>query len=64
MTNFSFQLQRTDGGARLGEMATAHGTVRTPAFMPVGTVATVFLGIVPEPLLSLANHAATQLFVR
>jgi len=30
----------------------------------VGTVATVFLGIVPEPLLSLANHAATQLFVR
>src|SRR5690242_2982325 len=29
----------------------------------VGTVATVFLGIVPEPLLSLANHAATQLFV-
>ena len=30
----------------------------------LGTVATVFLGIVPEPVLSLANHAATQLFVR
>jgi proton-translocating NADH-quinone oxidoreductase chain N len=30
----------------------------------VGTLATVIFGIVPEPLLSLANHAATQLFVR
>ena len=30
----------------------------------VGTVATVVLGIVPQPLLNLANHAATQLFVR
>jgi len=30
----------------------------------VGVVATLVLGIVPEPLLSLANHAATQLFVR
>jgi hypothetical protein len=27
-------------------------------------VATLVLGIVPEPLLSLANHAASQLFVR
>ena len=38
---FSFQLHATDGAARLGEIATAHGTVRTPAFMPVGTQATV-----------------------
>jgi NADH-quinone oxidoreductase subunit N len=30
----------------------------------VGVVATVVLGIVPEPVLSLANHAASQLFVR
>ena len=30
----------------------------------LGTIATVLLGIVPEPVLSLANHAATQLFVR
>jgi NADH-quinone oxidoreductase subunit N len=30
----------------------------------VGTLATIIFGIVPEPLLSLANHAATQLFVR
>src|SRR5580698_2290322 len=30
----------------------------------VGAAATVVLGIIPEPLLSLANHAASQLFVR
>jgi len=30
----------------------------------VGVVVTVFLGVVPEPVLSLANHAANQLFVR
>ncbi len=34
---FSFRLIATDGGARCGEIATAHGVVRTPAFMPVGT---------------------------
>lgn len=31
----------TDGGARLGRLITAHGEVATPAFMPVGTRATV-----------------------
>ena len=30
-----------DGAARLGELATPRGTIRTPAFMPVGTAATV-----------------------
>ena len=38
---FSFTLLATDGGARLGEIATPRGIVRTPAFMPVGTAATV-----------------------
>jgi len=41
MGSFSFQLHKTDGRARLGEIKTAHGTVRTPAFMPVGTQAAV-----------------------
>jgi proton-translocating NADH-quinone oxidoreductase chain N len=36
----------------------------TGTAVAIGTVATLFLGIVPEPVLSLANHAATQLFVR
>ena len=38
---FAFKLLKTDGGARLGEIATPHGPIRTPAFMPVGTAATV-----------------------
>ena len=38
---FSFTLLATDGGARLGEIVTPRGIVRTPAFMPVGTAATV-----------------------
>jgi queuine tRNA-ribosyltransferase len=37
MTAFSFHLRARDGAARTGEMTTAHGAVRTPAFMPVGT---------------------------
>src|SRR5262245_320016 len=36
---FSFRLIDTDGGARLGELATPHGRIATPAFMPVGTQA-------------------------
>jgi queuine tRNA-ribosyltransferase len=39
--DFSFRLLATDGAARAGEITTAHGTVRTPAFMPVGTQATI-----------------------
>jgi queuine tRNA-ribosyltransferase len=38
---FSFRIVGTDGAARTGEMSTAHGLVHTPAFMPVGTQATV-----------------------
>src|SRR5436309_1923957 len=36
-----FRLIARDGAARLGEITTPHGRVRTPAFMPVGTQATV-----------------------
>jgi queuine tRNA-ribosyltransferase len=38
---FSFRLLARDGAARCGEITSAHGTVATPAFMPVGTQATV-----------------------
>jgi queuine tRNA-ribosyltransferase len=41
MSSFAFTLLKTDGGARLGRISTPHGIVRTPAFMPVGTAATV-----------------------
>jgi queuine tRNA-ribosyltransferase len=36
-----FDLLATDGKARRGRIHTAHGTVNTPAFMPVGTAGTV-----------------------
>jgi queuine tRNA-ribosyltransferase len=39
--HFGFELIRSDGGARLGRMRTAHGSVDTPAFMPVATQGTV-----------------------
>jgi queuine tRNA-ribosyltransferase len=38
---FRFELLATDGAARRGRLHTAPGTVETPAFMPVGTQATV-----------------------
>lgn len=38
---FSFNLKNNDNKARRGEVVTAHGTIQTPAFMPVGTAATV-----------------------
>jgi queuine tRNA-ribosyltransferase len=38
---FGFTLLAQDGTARTGEIATPRGTIRTPAFMPVGTAATV-----------------------
>src|SRR5215470_15844587 len=38
---FSFALMARAGNARLGEIVTPRGIVRTPAFMPVGTAATV-----------------------
>jgi queuine tRNA-ribosyltransferase len=44
---FSFRLLATDGAARRGEMTTPHGSVATPAFLPVGTQATV-KGLAPD----------------
>jgi len=41
MTRFSFTLSATDGKARTGVISTPRGEIRTPAFMPVGTAATV-----------------------
>ncbi len=42
MTNrFDFKINATDGKARTGVVQTPKGDIRTPAFMPVGTAATV-----------------------
>lgn len=41
MTGTAFSILATDGAARRGRLETAHGSVETPAFMPVGTAGTV-----------------------
>jgi queuine tRNA-ribosyltransferase len=38
---FGFTVSQTDGKARTGHISTPRGDIRTPAFMPVGTAATV-----------------------
>jgi queuine tRNA-ribosyltransferase len=41
VTRFAFSISATDGSARTGVIAMQRGEIRTPAFMPVGTAATV-----------------------
>jgi queuine tRNA-ribosyltransferase len=41
MSSFRFECKATDGAARTGTIHTPRGEIRTPAFMPVGTAATV-----------------------
>jgi queuine tRNA-ribosyltransferase len=50
----SFTVTATDGAARAGVLRTAHGDVPTPAFMPVGTKATV-KGLDPQRLRELGT---------
>ncbi len=47
-----FTVSAQDGDARVGNLITAHGTINTPIFMPVGTVASV-KAIAPDDLLAL-----------
>jgi queuine tRNA-ribosyltransferase len=54
MRAVSFTVAATDGEARAGVLRTAHGDVPTPAFMPVGTKATV-KGLEPERLRELGT---------
>ena len=41
MTRFAFEIAATDGAGRTGTLTMDRGAIRTPAFMPVGTAATV-----------------------
>lgn len=45
--HFTYKVSATSGLARRGEISTPKGTIQTPAFMPVGTAATV-KGMLPE----------------
>jgi queuine tRNA-ribosyltransferase len=49
---FRFSLEKTEGRARAGTFATPHGDVATPAFMAVGTLATV-KALDPEELIAM-----------
>jgi queuine tRNA-ribosyltransferase len=51
MTEFSFSVNNTQGKARLGTVHTVHGSIQTPAFMPVGTAATV-KAMLPESVVA------------
>jgi queuine tRNA-ribosyltransferase len=51
----TFTIEATDGAARAGVLRTAHGEIRTPAFMPVGTKGTV-KGVDPDELRTLGTQ--------
>jgi queuine tRNA-ribosyltransferase len=51
----AFTVLARDGAARTGQLATAHGTIETPAFMPVGTYGTV-KAMTPEELEGLGTQ--------
>lgn len=51
MSKFSFTIHNKENLARTGNITTAHGDIRTPAFMPVGTAGTV-KGMLPESVRS------------
>ena len=57
---FSFEIEKKDSKslARRGKFYTPHGVIETPAFMPVGTAATV-KGMLPSTL----NEIGTQLII-
>ena len=46
---FAFEILARDGAARRGRLETPHGTIETPAFMPVGTLGAV-KGLTPDAL--------------
>ena len=52
---FSFAVTGHDGGARRGAITTPHGVIDTPAFMPVGTAATV-KAMLPENVAATGAH--------
>lgn len=51
MKKFNFKINNKDGSARLGTISTNRGNILTPAFMPVGTAATV-KAMMPESVRS------------
>lgn len=67
MVGFSVQMTDLGGSARLGQLETPHGTIATPAFMPVGSLGPV-KGIEPDELRAMGYglmlNNAYHLFLR
>lgn len=55
MGQFYFKVVSADGGARVGKLATPRGVIDTPAFVPVGTQATV-KSLTPDDLKSIGSQ--------
>ncbi len=53
---FTIIKEYANGYARVGEIVTPHGVIKTPAFIPVGTKATV-KSLTPEQVASLGAQA-------
>ena len=60
--SFSFEIKKSEANslARVGTISTPHGDVQTPAFIPVGTKATV-KSVLPETMADLGAQALDQL---
>jgi queuine tRNA-ribosyltransferase len=58
MSSFTFKVNKELGGSlgRSGEITTPHGVIHTPAFIPVGTKATV-KSVLPESMKDLGAQA-------
>ena len=56
MSAFTFEVHATQGQGHAGTISTPHGTIQTPAFIPVGTKATV-KSVLPESMRQLGAHA-------
>ena len=54
--SFNFEIEKEDGRARVGTIHTPHGAIQTPAFIPVGTKATV-KSVLPESMKDLGAQA-------
>jgi len=60
MSVLDFEILNSDGRARTGSLLTAHGAIDTPAFMPVGTAATVKASLDWSMLTAFGNGISTQ----
>ncbi len=54
-----FELKKTDGSSRRGQITTSRGVIQTPAFMPIATQGAIKAGITPDDL----NEAGSEIIL-